>query len=238
MRLDDLWQFMQVDMEADRFESKMRQSENRQKLLKQRNFLMEQQANMKKIEADIAAMQDRLEAVNDEAQRLEKQLDALTAEIEANPPKSIEDAEKSIQTMEKLNDTLSHYEQELSKIRKDSEIRDRQQKEIRVRAARTKVEYDQLKQVYDKEYKVDLAQLQQLRTGTEKAAQTVDPTLLERYRAIKQHCTPPMAKLVAGQCAGCFMALPSATLLKLKEGDGIVECDNCGRIIYMTEEDQ
>mgnify|MGYP002569283189 CR=1 FL=1 len=67
MRLDDLWQFMQVDMEADRFESKMRQSENRQKLLKQRNFLMEQQANMKKIEADIAAMQDRLEAVNDEA---------------------------------------------------------------------------------------------------------------------------------------------------------------------------
>ena len=90
---------------------------------------------MKKIEADIAAMQDRLEAVNDEAQRLEKQLDALTAEIEANPPKSIEDAEKSIQAMEKMNDTLSHYEQELSKIRKDSEIRDRQQKEIRVRAA-------------------------------------------------------------------------------------------------------
>ena len=238
MRLDDLWQFMQVDMEADRFESKMRQSENRQKLLKQRSFLMDQQANMKKIEADIAAMQDRLEAVNDEAQRLEKQLDALTAEIEANPPKSIEDAEKSIQTMEKLNDTLSHYEQELSKIRKDSEIRDRQQKEIRVRAARTKVEYDQLKQLYDKEYKVDLAQLQQLRAGTEKAAQTVDPALLERYRAIKQHCTPPMAKLVAGQCAGCFMALPSATLLKLKEGDGIVECDNCGRIIYMTEENQ
>ena len=228
MRLDDLWQFMQVDMEADRFESKMRQSENRQKLLKQRNFLMDQQANMKKIEADIAAMQDRLE----------KQLGALTAEIEANPPTSVEEAEKSIQAMQKLNDTLSHYEQELVKIRKDSETRDRQQKEIRVRAARTKVEYDQLKQVYDKEYKVDLAQLQKLRADIEKAAVTVDPQMLERYRSIKQHCTPPMAKLVAGQCAGCFMALPSATLLKLKEGDGIVECDNCGRIIYMTEEEK
>ena len=206
MRLDDLWQFMQVDMEADRFESKMRQSENRQKLLKQRSFLMDQQANMKK--------------------------------IEANPPTSVEEAEKSIQAMQKLSDTLSHYEQELVKIRKDSETRDRQQKEIRVRAARTKVEYDQLKQVYDKEYKVDLAQLQKLRADIEKAAVTVDPQMLERYRSIKQHCTPPMAKLVAGQCAGCFMALPSATLLKLKEGDGIVECDNCGRIIYMTEEEK
>lgn len=235
MRLDDLWQFMQVDMEADRFESKMRQSENRQKLLKQRNFLMEQQANMKKIEADIAAMQDRLEAVNDEAQRLEKQLDALTAEIEANPPKSIEDAEKSIQAMEKMNDTLSHYEQELSKIRKDSEIRDRQQKEIRVRAARTKVEYDQLKQVYDTEFKKDSAQLQKLRADIEKEAAKVEPKLLERYRSIKQHCTPPMARLIDGQCSGCFMSLPSATLLELKEGNRIVECDNCGRILYIEE---
>ena len=236
MRLDDLWQFMQVDMEADRFENKMRQSENRQKLLKQRNFLMEQQANMKKIEADIAAMQDRLEAVNDEAQRLEKQLETLTAEIQTNPPQNLEEAEKSIQTMQKLSDTLAHYEQELAKMHKDSESRDRQQKEIRVRAARTKVEYDQLKQVYDKEYKADLAQLQQLRGASEKASSGVDAALLDRYRAIKQHCTPPMAKLVAGQCAGCFMALPSATLLKLKEGNSIVECDNCGRIIYMTEE--
>ena len=236
MRLDDLWQFMQVDMEADRFENKMRQSENRQKLLKQRNFLMEQQANMKKIEADIAAMQYRLEAVNDEAQRLEKQLETLTAEIQTNPPQNLEEAEKSIQTMQKLSDTLAHYEQELAKMHKDSESRDRQQKEIRVRAARTKVEYDQLKQVYDKEYKADLAQLQQLRGASEKASSGVDAALLDRYRAIKQHCTPPMAKLVAGQCAGCFMALPSATLLKLKEGNSIVECDNCGRIIYMTEE--
>ena len=41
MQLDKLWQFMQVDMEADKFEAKIRQSEKRQKLLKQRNFLMD-----------------------------------------------------------------------------------------------------------------------------------------------------------------------------------------------------
>ena len=42
MQLDMLWQFMQVDMEADRFETSIRQSEKRQKLLKQRSFLMDQ----------------------------------------------------------------------------------------------------------------------------------------------------------------------------------------------------
>ena len=42
MQLDTLWQFMQVDMETDRFEAKMRQSANRQKLIKQRDFLKDQ----------------------------------------------------------------------------------------------------------------------------------------------------------------------------------------------------
>ena len=235
MHLDQLWQFMQVDMEADRFENKMRQSENRQKLLKQRTFLMDQQANMKKLESEIAVMQDRLEAIRDEADRLDKLLAAAAAEIEANPPTTAEDADKRAESVQKLVDSLSRYEQELQKLRKDSETKDRQQKEIRVRAAKTKIEYDQLKQVYDTEFKKDSAQLQKLRADIEKEAAKVEPKLLERYRSIKQHCTPPMAKLIDGQCSGCFMSLPSATLLELKEGNRVVECDNCGRILYIEE---
>ena len=41
-----------------------------------------------------------------------------------------------------------------------------------------------------------------------------------------------MAKLVNGQCSGCFMSLPSATLLEIRNGERIVECDNCGRILF------
>ena len=235
MHLDQLWQFMQVDMEADRFENKMRQSENRQKLLKQRTFLMDQQTNMKKLESEIAVMQDRLEAIRDEADRLDKLLAAAAAEIEANPHATAEDADKRAESVPKLVDSLSRYEQELQKLRKDSETKDRQQKEIRVRAAKTKIEYDQLKQVYDTEFKKDSAQLQKMRADIEKEAAKVEPKLLERYRSIKQHCTPPMARLIDGQCSGCFMSLPSATLLELKEGNRIVECDNCGRILYIEE---
>ena len=232
MRLDVLWQFMQVDMEADRFENKMRQSENRQKLLKQRTFLMDQQTNMKKLESEIAVMQDRLEAIRDEADRLDKLLAAAAAEIEANPPATAEDADKRAESVQKLVDSLSRYEQELLKLRKDSETKDRQQKEIRVRAAKTKQEYDQLKAVYDEEFKRDSQTLKEMRANIEKEASRLDQALLSRYRAIKQHCTPPMAKLVDGQCGGCFMSLPSATLRELKLGEKTVECDNCGRILY------
>ena len=232
MQLDTLWKFMQVDMEADGFESRMRQSPNRQKLVKARDFLKDQQANMKKLENDVAVMQDRLEAVEDEAARLEKVLEGLTDTYESNPPASAEDAQKQAEAVAKLLDTLQHYEAELTKMRKDADTKDRQQKEIRVRAAKTKMEFDQLKVEYDREFKADTEKLKSLRANTDQEAKKVDPELLAKYRSIKQHCTPPMAKLVNGQCSGCFMSLPSATLLVIRTGDKIVECDNCGRILY------
>ena len=39
MKMDALWAYQQCDMEADRFESAMRQAPNRLKLLKERDFL-------------------------------------------------------------------------------------------------------------------------------------------------------------------------------------------------------
>lgn len=232
MQLEKLWQFMQVDMEADHFENQIRQSEKRQKLLKQRNFLMDQQNNMKKLESDVAAMSDRLEAVTDEAQRLQKVLAGLLEDMEKNPPKSAEEADAMMDPVQKLADTLQRYEQELNKMRKDAENKDRQQRDIRIRAAKTKVEFDQLKKEYDVEFKEDTAKLKQMRARTESEAAKLDPQMVEKYQEIKQHCTPPMAKLIDGQCSGCFMSLPSATLLALKEDSKLVLCDNCGRIIY------
>ena len=236
MQLEAMWQFMRVDMEADGFENKMRQSPNRLKLIKQRDFLKDQQTNMKKLESEIAVMQDRLEAVQDEADRLEKSLTALSEEIAANPPASIEDAEKQADAAQKLLDSLSRYEQELQKMRKDADLKDRQQKEIRVRAAKTKQEFDQLKLEYDKEFKADTETLKKMRDRTEQESKKLPKDLLERYIETKQHVTPPMAKLINGQCSGCFMSLAGATLLDIRSGDKLVVCDNCGRILFDSGE--
>lgn len=232
MQLDAMWQFMQVDMEADSFENKMRQSPNRQKLIKQRDFLKDQQTSMKKLEAEVAVMQDRLEAVQDEAQRLEKALESLSEEVAANPPGSIEEADRQAEAAQKLLDSLSRYEQELQKMRRDADLKDRQQKEIRVRAAKTKQEFDQLKLEYDREFKGDTETLKKMRERTEQESKKLPADLLEKYRSTKQHVTPPMARLVNGQCSGCFMSLAGATLLDIRNGAKIVPCDNCGRILY------
>ena len=79
------------------------------------------------------------------SERLQKTLAQQLAELEGNPPASAEEADAKADEVQKLLDALSRYEQELNKMHKDAETRDRQQRDIRVRAARTKAEYDQLK---------------------------------------------------------------------------------------------
>ena len=149
---------------------------------------------------------------------------------------SFEEIDARIAQVQKLLETLGHYEQELQKIRKDAEVRDRQQKEIRVRAAKAKAEYDELKQVYDQEFKKDSEKLTALKHKADAAGKGIKPELLERYANIKQHATPPMARLVGGQCGGCYMSLPSVTLKQIQAEGRVVECDNCGRILYLPPE--
>ena len=125
-----LWQYQQVDMELDQYEKEMRGNSNRKELLKHRDFLLEQQNVLKKIEADVEIMGDRMEALADEIERLNGSVAEASANFEAHRPEDLEEAKKQIAALQKLITTISRYESELAKMRKDSEARDRQQREV------------------------------------------------------------------------------------------------------------
>ena len=228
-----LWQYQQVDMELDQYEKEMRGNSNRKELLKHRDFLLEQQNVLKKIEADVEIMSDRMEALADEITRLSGSVSEAAASFEANRPQDIEEARKQIAAIQKLIGTISRYEAELAKMRKDSEARDRQQREVRVRAAKARAEFDRIKIIYDEEYKVAAVKLEALKKKVAKEAEGIDPALMEKYKAIKRHSTPPITKIHDDRCGGCNMQLPAADMNRIRTGAPYVECENCGRIILV-----
>ena len=228
-----LWQYQQVDMELDKYEREMRASSNRKELLKHRDFLLEQQNVLKKIETDVEIMGDRMEALADEIKRLNGSVLEAAAHFEANRPEDIEETKKQIAVIQKLLSTISRYEAELTKIRKDSEARDRQQREVRVRAAKARAEFDRIKVLYDEEFKVAAVKLEELKKNVAAKAQGIDPALLEKYKAIKRHSMPPMTRVHEDRCGGCNMQLSAAEKDKVCSGVAYVECENCGRIILV-----
>ena len=232
-----LWQYQQVDMELDQYEKEMRASSNRKELLKHREFLLEQQSVLKKIESDVEIMSDRMEALADEITRLNGSVAEATANFEANRPQDLEEAKKQIASIQKLLTTISRYEAELAKMRKDSEARDRQQREVRVRAAKARAEFDRIKVIYDEEFKTASVKLDELKKKVAKEAEGIDPALIEKYKSIKRHAAMPITRLHDDRCGGCNMQLSAADKDKVRSGQPYVECENCGRIILIQTVD-
>ena len=230
-QLELMWAYQQEDMKADRIANEIRRSPTRQKLEKSRDFIMEQQKQYKQIEEQSAIMADREDAIHDAIARCEEQLNALAARFKANPPEDADSARAMLQEVSRLRDTIASYEQEISRIARDFNEHDKKQRSLRHEAAKAKVEFDQLKVVYEKESKEKKAALDAQRAVAAEKAKLVAKELMDEYMTIKKHIAPPMARLIGDQCSGCNTAQPSALLRKIKSGTTLVECETCGRMI-------
>ena len=227
-----LWEYQQADVEADKMEASIKRSPTRQKLVKYRDYLLEQQNVIKRIESEVSAMADRLEALKDAISMTEDQLKALQARLESNPPTDSESIQRYLADARRFQNNIVAYEQEIKRIRKDAGDRERLQHDVKVRAAKAKGEFDKLKVTYDEEYKAKSADLDALKAAAAEKAKPIEADYMERYRTIKRHSVPPLAKLFGDQCGGCNMSLPSAVSRKVKAGE-LVECETCGRLLII-----
>lgn len=227
-----LWEYQQADVEVDKMEASIKRSPTRQKLVKYRDYLLEQRNVMKRIESEVVTMTDRLDVLKDAIRLTEEQLSSLQSRIESDPPTTSDALQQFLGDARRFQSNLTAYEQEIRRIRKDAGDRERQQHDVRVRAAKAKGEFDTLKQVYDTEYKEKSKELETLQAAATEKAGSIAPEFMERYRTIKQHSVPPLAKLFGDQCGGCNMSLPSAVSRKVKAGEW-VECETCGRLLII-----
>lgn len=229
-QLDLLWDYQTADTEADMLALSIKQSPKRQKLLKLRDYIKDQQDGLRSIENEVSAMSDRMDALKDAISLADDQLKQLQKRIQEDAPTSSQGISEYIAEVGRLTATLNDYDQEIRHVRKSATDRDRRQRDAKLRAIKSKEEFDTLRVEYDLEYKEKSQLLEQLRKKAEEKKAGIEPEYLARYSAIKQHCSPPMAKLMDGQCGGCNMSFPSSVLHKIKAGQQ-VECETCGRLI-------
>ena len=78
-------------------------------------------------------------------------------------------------------------------------------------------------------------QTQPLRQKRDEMGKKIDAKLLARYKNIKGRRPNPLAKVISSQCAGCNMQIAQFVLSRAKATGGIVECENCGRILYLED---
>ena len=224
-KLDALWQYQQAELEADKLENKLKSTPARQKLNKLFNFLKEQQNAIAGIQKTLDSRQqavDKLQAQIDElAHKYELELgefkimlndDECTAEEMTESRRSVERIMKKAEAAKReLYDAMAQIEKSAAEY-----------KETYAKAAKAKKEYDAAAK----------PDIDKAKAAADEAAKAVDAELLERYKRIKGRYAVPMAKVENNQCSGCNMSLQTSTVKRVATGEGIVECENCGRILY------
>lgn len=76
--------------------------------------------------------------------------------------------------------------------------------------------------------------LDQLLANRETLASQIDPSDLAVYERLAKRYDYVSAVVPVRDknCLGCFMDLPTSAVRKNESADGLMTCENCGRILY------
>jgi len=233
-QLNLLWDYQTADIEVENISKEIKRSPNRQQLVKYRDNLLSLQKSLERIEDEVVTMQDRLEALSDAVQRTENQIQGIQEKLQNKEPENAEETERYINDVKRLISNLNDYEAEIKRIRSDSLDREKLQRDVKLRAARTKKEFDKLKVDYDAEFKEMNERLNAAKAKADAAAKPLSQAYLDKYQTIKRHSFPPLAKMIGSQCTGCNMSLPSGVVKDVQSGKE-VECETCGRLLIFSE---
>ena len=78
------------------------------------------------------------------------------------------------------------------------------------------------------------SQRQELETEREALASKIDPDLLDQFeRLFNSKGDAAIVAVEHGVCTGCHMKVTTATAARVKAGKEIVNCEQCGRILYL-----
>jgi predicted nucleic acid-binding Zn-ribbon protein len=190
-------------------------------LLKQTEEKIKQlNLDKKNWEIEVASWQGELERFQKQMRDIKtnKEYDALMAEIEVRKQKISQNEDLILQAMQELEEETPKIEEYKKKLEQISQNNQQQMGELQ-------------KQIdgVDIKIKIKLDEKRSVVTQINKVA-------FATYERIRKKCNPVVVAVRKKACGACYKTFPPQRIQEIKRGDGLITCDNCGRILIWTED--
>ena len=231
--------YQEADLEKQQIETDLRTTANRVKMNKLAKFVKQQQATLNKLTEDIEGYSAELSHLNAQYTALLDRLDLESSEFETlkgDEECTSEEMTEFRHDIEKLQREANNLEKEIKQLFRSLEEAVSEYQKTRQQGAKAKKEYDQLKIVCQKEKDEAAIDMLAADRKLEELEKRVNPTLMNRYKRVRLHHNMPLVEVRDGKCSGCNMSLPSLAIRRLVGEDMILECENCGRLLYADNE--
>ena len=166
------------------------------------------------------------------------EVDTLDEHIR-NDEKKIKEGLMSYKEMEAYRERADHdrkrmdqLEDEAIALMNQAEAREADYKNKEAEFLKWKSKIDAEIQELDQLVDQQRQRVTQGQTNRGQLLQNVDPTWLKRYQQLQEDYDDPIAVLRGGVCAGCKLRMSEITVERVREGNEIVSCEHCSRILY------
>lgn len=234
-KLDALWKYQQTELSLERLDARVKTTPARLKLNKLHQYLTEQQNSIGSLQKNIETRKGSVDKLAAQVDELEHKYELEVSEFSVmknDEEVTAEEMTESRRSVEALISRMDSARRELFDTLAWIEKATGDYKDTYARAAKAKKEYDEVRALCERELADAQPRIEEAKRALAAAAAKVDLALMERYKKIKNHHAVPVAKVENDQCGGCNMALSTTTVKRVAADEGVVECENCGRILY------
>ena len=234
-KLEYLLMYQKADLKKQQLENAVRTTESRQKLNKITKLLREQQAAIQRLTEEAEGQKNALAKLISQQESLSHELELNHSEmetLEADDQVTAEELTEFRTDVERLSREMVRLEKDVKGLLDQLEKTTEEFQKARSLGGKAKKEYDRLKAVCEVEKAESAADITTATKEMDTVERQVDPTFLVKYKKARVHHSMPVVPVVNEKCSGCNMSLPMAVIKKLNGQDTIMECENCGRILY------
>lgn len=237
-KLDAMLLYQQTEQKKLESEQAVRSTPARQKLSRLHKLLKTQQATIQKLTEETETRLSQINKLSEQAKRLEERIELENSElatITGDEESTAAEMTELRVDIERLQKEINQVVREAKKLLSEAEKAAEEYRETNLTAKNAKKEYDQVRAVCEKERDDSAEMLASFDEKLEQIRKDVDPALFQRYEKVKQHYAAPIVPVIGGKCSGCNMSLPMVMLKRLNAPDAVLECENCGRILYSEQ---
>jgi len=232
--MDLLWKYQTLDILVDNCENQRKNSLLRQKLIELKNYLTQQQSLLLRLEEEIERKNTVLKRVNHEYESCSIEIKSERQKLEIDQVKTLRELEQMRDDAIEIKDKMTKKSLELEKLLTEIKAVENKLENIRVNVSKAKMEYASVKAKYDEELAAIQCEYAKLKRDRDDVGVNIDASLLETYTKLKDRRSTAVAMIENDRCSSCNMMIASILLQSIKDKNDLLECENCGRLLYLV----
>ena len=228
--MKELLQYQDIDLKIKKIEFEISSSEARKKASEMQNLMRSLQEKYSKLEQQASSINSKFSKLEAGMNEASKKVGQLGSKAQKTNSKAAADL---VEIANQMKAILQTYEKEINASYKSADFVSKELETVMKNAKTARSNLLYYKEQYDKLRSSKEQELKELKAKLVEQEKKVDSKLLAKYIAkATGKNTKVVVPLENGRCGGCKMEVAASGLAKL-EKEKSMECENCGRIIYL-----